>query len=77
MKKASSKKRILVIIGVSALFLATITGLAIYDKATHCELVTGDGYIMGTDPEPIVIAGTCGGKPIPYDELFKPLDEYQ
>ena len=86
MKKVFWKRILIVLGGVAAFTIpAIITPFILMafrgeqpswaDK--DCQYVIGDGYAMGTDPEPIVIPGSCDGTPIPQEELLQPLSHYK
>jgi len=61
MKK--SKLRIKLLIIVLSIVTAIFLSFAIINISMHssrkCVDIIGDGYAMGTDPEPVVIGNTC------------------
>lgn len=58
-----SKKR-KIILGVTVMTIALLVSVVAFlvydDKHRNCQDIIGDGYAMGTDPEPVVIGNTCG-----------------
>lgn len=64
MKKINRKTRIAVI--VFAVFLV-ISAMALFvSHSRNCRDIIGDGYAMGTDPEPVVIGNTCDDNSSPF-----------
>jgi hypothetical protein len=63
-KKAYTRKNVL-----SIFVIVIIACVAGYSLIRHynifgvgCTDIIGDGYAMGTDPEPVVIGRVCNGK---------------
>ena len=52
----------------AVIFLAVlITGVATYHDNIVCFDIIGDGYVMGTDPVPVVIGRKCHHEPLLID----------
>jgi hypothetical protein len=59
MKKFSRKSKIaIILVCIGLLSLATVAAVRI-NHSRKCHNITGDGYAMGTDPQPVVIGNTC------------------
>lgn len=58
-KVMKSKKKLIIVV-IIILILSTLgyVGLQQY-KSSECFDIVGDGYAMGTDPEPVVIGNSC------------------
>jgi hypothetical protein len=41
------------------ILIAVSIGIIFVNRSTECQDIIGDGYGMGTDPEPVVIENTC------------------
>lgn len=52
-------KKLPLVISALVFTAALITSLAFFHADTGCNDIIGDGYAMGTDPEPVVIGQIC------------------
>ena len=53
-------KKLPLIISAIVFTATLVTYLAFFHADTGCNDIIGDGYAMGTDPEPVVIGQVCG-----------------
>lgn len=53
-------KKLPFVISVIVFTATLITNLVLFRVSTGCVDIIGDGYAMGTDSEPVVIAQSCG-----------------
>jgi magnesium-transporting ATPase (P-type) len=53
-------KKLPLIISAIVFTVTLVTYLAFFHAGTGCHDIIGDGYAMGTDPEPVVIGQICG-----------------
>ena len=53
-------KKLPLIISAIVFTVTLVTYLAFFRADTGCNDIIGDGYAMGTDPEPVVIGQICG-----------------
>jgi hypothetical protein len=59
MKKIKlTPKNAVVCIAIVLLVLAILVVIHV-NRTRDCHDIIGDGYAMGTDPEPVVIANSC------------------
>lgn len=54
-----SRKRKIVGIALVVLLTGCVVVAVQMTHASKCRDIIGDGYFMGTDPEPVVIGNTC------------------
>lgn len=56
---ASRRKTKVTIIVVAVVFVISALAIYLLRQSNDCHDIIGDGYPMGTDPEPVVIGNTC------------------
>jgi hypothetical protein len=59
MKRLNLKAKVIVPIVVAILLVASALIFINLRHKSKCHDIIGDGYAMGTDPEPVVIGNTC------------------
>ncbi len=74
--KHKKKKLLLIVVLCGLLALGVVISAVITlnltfgsTKEPNCQYIYGDGYLMGTDPEPVVIGGSCDGKSLTSEEI--------
>lgn len=58
MKKLTRKTKVAIVLTGIILVGLTLT-MARINYSHKCRDIIGDGFAMGTDPEPVVIGNTC------------------
>lgn len=59
MKKISRKAKLIISLGLLSVLMIAIFAVVRINHSEKCHDIVGDGYAMGTDPEPVVIGNTC------------------
>jgi hypothetical protein len=57
--KKLNRKSIIVALVVAVCVLAAAGYVTAERNGSKCTDIIGDGYAMGTDPQPVVIGNTC------------------
>ena len=59
MKKISHRSKLIIILILAVVLIMATTIVWLSLKSNRCQDIIGDGYYIGTDPQPVVIGNTC------------------
>ena len=64
------KRHLPIIVSSIVFIIVFLSSLAFFNAEVRCVDIVGDGYAMGTDPEPVVIGQSCAPWRISFDNTM-------